>query len=487
MRSFRKIILTLGILAIVIGGIWIWISRGNPSKLPLGATEGAQVEIRAPEEETIPTVGIATPVGWGPNEAPTAAHGLAVNRFAAGLNHPRTLLVLPNGDVLVAETDHPQVPGEGGGLFGAIQRFFWNKAGAGNPSPNRIILLRDADGDGSAEARFVLREKDLDSPSGMALVGGKLYVANHNAVLAFDFVPGATAITGNPAKVMDLPAGGNHWMRNLLASADGSKLYVAVGSASNIGENGMEAEKGRAAIFEYDIATGRKRQYGGGLRNPNGMDWSPVTGELWTVVNERDMLGPDLVPDYLTNVPVGAEYGWPWYYWKKYIDERVEEPMPEFLGEYVRKPEFAMGAHTAPLGLRFANEGNRLGSFYNSGAFIARHGSWNRKPLVGYDVVFVVFDEWGNPKSRPAPVLTGFLKEGNKARGRPVWLGFDKTGALLVTDDLGGMVWRVVSPGAAPLPKPKAVETPKMAPVRSIDSATEAQIRRQIEEALSKQ
>ncbi len=487
MKLIRKSVITLGVAAIVLGGIWVWISHGNPSKLPLGATEGTQVELRAPEAETIPSIGIAEPVGWAANEAPAPAQGLAVNRFAGGLNHPRTLLVLPNGDVLVAETDHPAMADSGGGVSGMIERFFWKQAGAGEPSPNKIILLRDADGDGVAETRSVLREKDLDSPSGMAWIDGTLYVANHNAVLAFAFTPGATTLEGAPRKLADLPAAGNHWMRNLLASPDGTKLYVAVGSSSNIGERGMDAEKGRAAIYELDVATGRMRQYGGGLRNPNGLDWSPVTGELWTVVNERDMLGPDLVPDYLTNVPVGAQYGWPWYYWKDRLDERVEHPMPEYLGEYVRKPEFALGAHTAPLGMRFVGEGARMGSFFNSGAFVARHGSWNRKPLSGYDVVFVPFDEWGNPKTKPMPVLTGFLKDGKKARGRPVWLGFDKTGALLVSDDVGGMIWRVIAPGAAPLAKPKSIESKRMPPRRAIDSATEAQIRRQIEEALSKQ
>lgn len=486
MRSFKKPLIILVVLAIVLGGFWVWFSHGNPSNLPLGATEGTQVELRAPETETIPSMGIAKPVGWAANEAPTAATGLTVNRFAAGLNHPRTMLVLPNGDVLVAETDHPATKSEGGGITGMIERYFWKKAGAGQPSPNKIVLLRDADGDGVAETRSVLREKDMDSPSGMAWIDGKLYIANHNAVLAFDFVPGATTLEGAPAKVVNLPAAGNHWMRNLLASPDGTKLYVAVGSASNIAEKGIEIENRRAAIYELDVATGRMRQYGGGLRNPNGLDWNPVTGELWTVVNERDMLGPDLVPDYMTNVPVGAQYGWPWYYWKDRLDDRVEHPMPDFLGEYVRKPEFALGAHTAPLGMRFVAEGNRLGTQFNSGAFVARHGSWNRKPLSGYDVVFVTFDEWGNPKGKPAPVLTGFLADGKKARGRPVWLGFDKTGALLVTDDVGGVVWRVIAPNAQPLAKPKMIASTRMPASRAIDSASEAQIRRQIEEALSK-
>lgn len=465
----RKLLINLGLVLIVLAALAVWILRGNPSDRPLDATTGKTPLLVEADSEMIPSVSLAKTIGWKAGEAPKAAEGLAVGRFAEGLDHPRTLLALPNGDVLVAETNSP--PRGGGGVTGFFMRLLMGRVGAGEPSPNRIVLLRDADGDGRAEQRFVLREKGLASPSGMAWGAGKLYVANHDAVLAFDFTPGATALAGEPRKLMDLPGGGNHWMRNLLLSPDGTKLYVAVGSSSNIGENGMAAEAGRAAIWEIDLPTGQRRQYAAGLRNPNGMGWNPSTGELWTVVNERDMLGPDLVPDYLTNVPVGAQYGWPWVYWKDVIDWRVKDPMPDYLTEYTRKPEYALGAHTAALGLLFSAGGNVMGDGYANGAFIARHGSWNRKPLSGYDVVFVRFDDNGNPLDKPLPVLTGFLTgEGKKTHGRPVWLAWDKAGALLVSDDTGGVIWRVMAPGAKPSVAPKPVVTAHMPPRRSIDT-----------------
>lgn len=479
MSAKRKLLLTVLVIVLAIGAFAAWVSHGNPSDRSIDATSGAEPLLTEPESEKLPSVGLATTIGWKPGEAPVAAKGLAVGRFAEGLNHPRTLLTLPNGDVLVAETNSP--PREGGGFTGFVQRILMGRVGAGDPSPNRIILLRDADGDGKAEQRFIFREKGLASPSGMAWADGKLYIANHDAVLAFDFVPGATTLTGEPRKLADLPGGGNHWMRNLLLSPDGKKLYVAVGSASNIGENGIDAETGRAAIWEVDIAKGGRRQYAAGLRNANGLAWNPSTGELWTVVNERDLLGPDLVPDYLTNVPVGAQYGWPWVYWKDVIDWRVTAPMPQFLTEYTRKPEYALGAHTAPLGLVFAGGGNLMGTPFGNGAFIARHGSWNRKPLSGYDVVFVRFDDNGNPQGLPLPVLTGFQTgKGNDVHGRPVWLAWDKAGALLASDDTGGVIWRVQAPGAAPAIGPKPVVTARMPPQRELkgdpNELTEAQL-----------
>ena len=324
------------------------------------------------------------------------------------------------------------------------------------------MLLRDANRDGKAEQRFTFRT-GLASPSGMAYGNGKLYIAQHNAVLAFDFTPGATTLTGQPRKIMDLPAAGQHWMRSLLLSPDGKKLYVGVGSATNIGDNGMDAEKGRAAIWEIDLATGKSREYAGGMRNPNGMAWDPSTGELWAVVQERDMLGSDLVPDYLTDVPIGAQYGWPWIYWKTNLDDRVGAPMPQFMMDYTRKPQYALGAHTAVLGLVFSNGGNLMGPGFENGAFVARHGSWNRKPPSGYDVVFVPFDANGNPVGMPKPVLTGFLTP-DGAHGRPVWLAWDQTGGLLVSDDTGGVIWRVVSPGARPSVAPRPVVTDHMLP-----------------------
>lgn len=475
MNSFlRKALIALGLVVLLLIGVGAWLWQGNPTDRTLAASTGKYPQLVDPEPEKFPTVGIAKPIGWQAGEAPVAANGLVVNRFAEGLDHPRTMLPLPNGDVLVAETNRPPSGGGGGGITGMVMNFLFNRAGAGVDSPNRIVLLRDADGNGTAEQRFTLRE-GLSSPSGMAWAANTLYVANHDAVLAFAFTPGATALTGAPRKIMDLAPGGNHWMRNLELSPDGKKLYVAVGSASNIGENGMKAEEGRAMIWELDLASGRQRQFAAGLRNPNGLDWNPATGELWTVVNERDQLGGDLVPDYLTNVPIGAQYGWPWVYWKDKEDDRVKAPMPEFLTEYVRKPEFALGAHVAPLGLRFATAGNRLGSMFANGAFVARHGSWNRKPAVGYDVVFVTFDANGNPRGMPVPVLSGFLTaRGDKTRGRPTWLAFDKTGGLLVSDDTAGIVWRVIAPGAAPNAGVKAVVTGHLPPQRQLNSEAEA-------------
>lgn len=472
MKPFvRKLLIIALIVVVVAGGAAFWVLRGHQAEHSIDELSGKSPVLSEPQEEWLPSIALAETIGWGPNEAPRAAAGLTVARFAEGLQHPRTMLTLPNGDVLVAETGAP--PGNRpSGITGFFMGLFMGKVGATDPSANRITLLRDADGDGKAEARFALRNADLASPSGMAWSNGKLYVANHNAVLAFDFVPGATALTGKPLKLMDLPSGGNHWMRNLELSADGKLLYVAVGSASNIGERGMEAEKGRAAIWEIDLASGRRRQFAAGMRNPNGMAWNPSSGELWAVVNERDQLGPDLVPDYLTNVPVGAQYGWPWVYWKDVIDERVETYMPEYLTEYTRKPEYALGAHTAPLGLRFASGGQRLGSNFANGAFIARHGSWNRKPLAGYDVVFVRFDANGNPQGLPVPVLTGFLTGNGDTHGRPTWLTWDKAGALLVSDDTAGIIWRVIAPGAAPSDIPKAVTTTRMPPAKNLIDPT---------------
>lgn len=468
-RFWRKLLIWLGAIVLILVLFGMWIARGNPSERPVSATTGPDPVLVEAESETFPSVSLPEPTGWGRTGAPAAAGGLTVARFAVGLNHPRTLLTLPNGDVLVALTNSPPRAGSGG-ITGVFQKLFMGRVGAAVPSANRIVLLRDADGDGRAERSFDFRRESLASPSGMAWGDGKLYVANHDAVLAFDFTPGATALSGAPRKIMDLPPAGNHWMRNLLLSEDGKKLYVAVGSASNIGERGMAAETGRAAIWELDLATNRRRQFAGGLRNPNGMAFNPSTGELWTVVNERDMLGPDLVPDYLTNVPVGAQYGWPWVYWKNVIDWRVKDPMPNYLIEYSRKPEYALGAHTAPLGLVFSSGGALMGDRFANGAFVARHGSWNRKPPAGYDVVFVPFDARGNPTGKPVPVLTGFLeKDGDGAHGRPVWLAWDKAGALLVSDDTAGVIWRVVAPGAKPSARPQPVIAKSLPPRRSLE------------------
>jgi len=470
--TLRKALIALALVLLVLFGAGAWLWHGRPTDRLVAASTGAQPQLVDPEPERFPTLGLAKAVGWNAGEAPVAAAGLAVNRFANGLNHPRTMLTLPNGDVLVAETNRP--PAQGGGLAGWVMGLLFERVGAGEPSPNRLVLLRDANADGVAEQRHVLRTAGLASPSGLAYADGKLYVANHDAVLAFDYTPGETALTGAPVRVMPLPPGGNHWMRNLQLSPDGKLLYVAIGSASNIGENGMAQEAGRAAIWEITLATGRRRPYANGLRNPNGMDWNPATDELWTVVQERDQLGGDLVPDYLTNVPIGAQYGWPWVYWKDKLDDRVEEPMPEFLTEYTRKPEYALGAHTAALGLRFAAAGNRMGPLFANGAFVARHGSWNRKPLSGYDVIFVTFDANGNPRGMPVAVLSGFLRDQRHARGRPTWLAFDRTGALLVTDDTAGIIWRVIDPKAAPAAGVKAVKVDRMPPQQELSDDPES-------------
>ena len=471
----RKLLIGLGGVTVIGGGVFAWISHGNPSDLPVSRFEGTKPKIVDPQPERFPSISLAKPIGWGDAEAPVPAQGLVVSRFAQGLNHPRTMLTLPNGDVLVAQTNAP-AGNDPGGVTGLFQRFMIRFVGAGQSSPNSIVLLRD-NGSGKAGAPIVLRREGLSSPSGMAWHDGKLYVANHDAVLAFDYPLGATSLSGNPKKIMDLPGSGNHWMRNLLLSPDAKLLYVAIGSSSNIAERGLNAEKGRAAIYEITLATGRARQYAAGLRNANGMGWNPATGELWTVVNERDMLGPDLVPDYLTNVPVGAHYGWPWVYWKNIIDERVDLPMPEYLTDYTRKPEYALGPHTAALGLTFVTGGQRMGPGFANGAFIARHGSWNRKPPSGYDVVFVGFDSHGNPQGKPVPVLSGFLDGKGNTHGRPTWLAWAKDGALLVSDDTAGIIWRVIAPGAAPAAAIKPVVASHMPPQRDLNSDPEPRFR----------
>ncbi|MFC6620533.1 PQQ-dependent sugar dehydrogenase [Novosphingobium panipatense] len=464
----KKSAIASAVVVLAAAGFVYWGLHSNTSNLPSDATAGKNPQLVEPDPQWIPSIKLAKPVGWAAGEAPKAAEGLTVSRFAEALDHPRTMLTLPNGDVLVAETNAPAA-NRPGGLTGVVMGLMFNRVGAGEPSPDRITLLRDADGDGRAEMKATLRSADMRSPSGMAYRDGKLYIANHDRVLEFAFTPGQTSLEGKPLRtMMDLPAGGNHWMRNLLLSEDGKHLYVAVGSGSNIAENGMEAETGRAMICEIDVATARRRQFAVGMRNPNGMGWNPSTGEMWAVVQERDMLGPDLVPDYLTNVPVGAQYGWPWVYWKDTFDERVEWPMQTYMIEYTRKPEYAMGAHTAVLGMTFAN-GNRMGRGYENGVFVARHGSWNRRPAVGYDVVFVPFDANGNPGDvKPQPVLTGFLRDNGEARGRPTWLAWDKAGALLVSDDTAGIIWRVIAPGAQSSAKVAPVVTEHLQPRKDI-------------------
>ena len=449
MSILKKLGIALLVILLVILVAGYFLTRGDTADIAFEETVGTDPTLDEPAEESFPTVAIAEPVGWGEGEAPTAAEGLSVNRFAEGLDHPRTLQALPNGDLLVSLTQSPKIEsGDSNWLRDLVAGFLFRKAGAGGESANQLVLLRDADGDGVAEGRFVLRD-DLDSPSGIAWGDGTLYVANHDEVLAFDYELGATRLTGEGRKIAVLAEGTGHWMRNLALHPDGDRLYAAVGSKSNIGEDGMDIEEGRALIWEIDLDTGRQRVFGAGLRNANGLDFSPWSGELWTTVNERDMLGSDLVPDYLTNVPVGVHYGWPWVYYGDNFDRRVKYPIPQFIS-YVRTPEYALGPHVAALGLVFSREGAKMGERFSSGAFIAQHGSWNRKPPSGYDVVYVAFDERGNPTGKPIPVLTGFLKDDGTTRGRPTWVEWAGDGSLLVSDDTAGIIWRVVAPGAEP-------------------------------------
>jgi glucose/arabinose dehydrogenase len=372
---------------------------------------------------------------------PTPMAGLAVTALATGLDHPRWVYVLPNGDVLVAESNAPPKPEDGQGIKGWFMKKIMGRAGAGAPTANRITLLRDTDGDGKAESRSVFLE-NLNSPFGMVLVGNDFYVANTDAVVRFPYQPGQTSITAAPTKLVDLPAGpiNHHWTKNIIANADGSKLYVTVGSNSNVGERGMEAEAGRAAIWEVDAKTGQHRVFASGLRNPNGMGWAPETGALWTVVNERDEIGSDLVPDYLTSVREGVFYGWPYSYYGSHVDDRVRPPRPDLVAKAV-SPDYALGSHVAPLGMVFS-EGKALPPALAAGVFVGEHGSWNRVPHSGYKVVFVPFQN-GLPAGLPLDVLTGFLSPEGHAYGRPVGVAMDKRGALLVADDVGNAVWRV--------------------------------------------
>ena len=414
---------------------------GDVATLPDQADTGPQPVLAQPKPSTIPTVNIAPAKGWPEGMTPVPAQGLAVVAFAKELDHPRWIYVLPNGDVLVAETNRP--PREQSGLRSWVMGKVQKRAGAATPSANRITLLRDADGDGIAEHRSVLL-RDLYSPFGMALIGEHLYVANADAVVRFAYAPGATQITTPGTKIADLPGGpiNHHWTKNILPSRDGQRLYVTVGSNSDHGEKGMENESDRAAILEIDLSSGERRLYASGLRNPNGLGWEPQSGTLWTVVNERDELGSDLVPDYLTAVRDGAFYGWPYSYYGQHVDQRVKPARPDLVAKAI-KPDYALGSHVAPLGLTFY-QGSLLPDRFSGGAFIGMHGSWNRKPLSGYKVVFVPFAE-GQPSGKLQDVLTGFVSNEGEAYGRPVGVAVDKAGALLVADDVGNVIWRVTA------------------------------------------
>lgn len=411
--------------------------------LPISAGTGPQPALPPPHQSLIPTVHIAPAIGWPAGVAPQAAPGTRVAAFASGLDHPRWLYVLPNGDVLVAETNAPPKPEDAPGLRGWLMGLVLKWAGAGVPSANRITLLRDTDGDGIADLRSVLLD-GLNSPFGMALVGKDLFIASSDAVLRFPYESGDARITAPGIKVVDLPAGriNHHWTKNLIASPDGSKLYVTVGSNSNVGERGMEVEGERAAIWEVDPRNGAHRIFASGLRNPNGLAWEPSSSSLWTVVNERDEIGSDLVPDYMTSVREGGFYGWPYSYFGQHVDERARPPQPELVARAIA-PDYALGPHTASLGLA-SSAGTTLPALFANGMFIGQHGSWNRRPHSGYKVIFVPF-EGGKPAGQPVDVLTGFLSDEGRAYGRPVGVALDKHGALLVADDVGNVVWRVTS------------------------------------------
>jgi len=414
---------------------------GETATLPVTAGMGPTPTLPEPRHTLLPTVHIAPAQGWPAGAKPTAAPGAGVAAFASGLDHPRWLYVLPNGDVLVAETNAPPKPEDGKGIRGWVMKKIMGRAGAGTPSANRITLLRDADGDGVAETRVPFIE-GLNSPFGMALVGHDFYVADTDAVLRFAYEEGATRLAGPGTSLTSLPAGpiNHHWTKNLIASRDGAKLYVTIGSNSNVGENGLEKEEGRAAIWEVDRQTGQHRIFASGLRNPNGLAWEPKGGALWTVVNERDEIGSDLVPDYMTAVADGAFYGWPYSYYGDHVDTRVK-PQDAAMVARARRPDYALGPHTASLGLAFASPAGALPPGFGEGIFVGQHGSWNRNPASGYKVIFIPF-RGGLPSGAAIDVLTGFLGAEGQAYGRPVGVALDQRGALLVADVVGNVFWR---------------------------------------------
>lgn len=416
---------------------------GQVATLPLEAGFGPQPTLPQALDSLIPTVNIAPAKGWPSGLTPVPAAGTRVSAFARDLDHPRWLYVLPNGDVLVAESNAPAKLDDSTGIKGWVMRLVMRRAGATTVSANRITLLRDTDGDGVADLRTVLIE-NLNSPFGMALIGDALFVANTDAVVRFAYKPDDTKIYGPGTTVVKLPAGtiNHHWTKNLLASVDGTKLYVTVGSNSNVAERGMPVEAERAAILEINVQSGAHRIYASGLRNPNGMAWEPVSGALWTVVNERDELGSDLVPDYLTSVKDGGFYGWPYSYFGQHVDARVKPQRPDLVAKAIA-PDYAIGAHTASLGLAYA-AGTSLPQPFSTGMFIGQHGSWNRRPHSGYKVIFVPFVD-GKPRGAPLDVLTGFLSEKGDAFGRPVGVALDHKGGVLVADDVGNVIWRITS------------------------------------------
>ncbi|MBC7698451.1 MAG: sorbosone dehydrogenase family protein [Bacteroidia bacterium] len=434
-KRFSAVSITLALLS--------FSACSQEAKLPISAGMGPNPTLPPPHQSIFPTLNIAPAIGWPVDGKPEAATGTTVAAFMRNLDHPRWLYVLPNGDVLVAETNAPPKPDDGNGIKGWVMGLVMKKAGAGVPSANRITLLRDTNGDGVADVQSVLLD-GLNSPFGMALVGNNLYVANADAVIKFPYNNGDLHILAPATKVVDLPGGpiNHHWTKNLIPSADGTKLYVTVGSNSNVAERGMAAEAERAAIWEVDINNGAHRIFASGLRNPNGLAWEPSNGALWTVVNERDEIGGDLVPDYLTSVQDGGFYGWPYSYYGQHVDERAQLPQSAMVNKAII-PDYALGSHTASLGLA-SSFGTSLPAPFTNGMFIGQHGSWNRKPHSGYKVIFVPFES-GKPAGQAIDVLTGFLSKKDEAYGRPVGVAIDKQGALLVADDVGNVVWRLTA------------------------------------------
>jgi glucose/arabinose dehydrogenase len=437
-----KRLLQVTIVLTLAGAGLALVSCGDSATLPLSAGIGPHPQLPPPNVTMFPTVSVAKAIGWHANERPTPAPGLTVDAFATGLDHPRNVYVLPNGDVLVAETNAPPKPDDSPGLRGFITRRIMARAGAGVSSANRLILLRDTRGEGVADTRTVFLE-GLNSPYGIALVGDQLFVADTDAIRKYPYQVGQTRISDPGAVVTELPAGriNHHWTKNLVAGPDGRFLYVSIGSNSNVGENGLAAEADRAQIWQVDARTGDHRSYATGLRNPNGLSFAPgPTPVLWTAVNERDALGSDLVPDYMTSVRDGSFYGWPFSYYGQHVDDRVTPQRPDLVAR-ATAPDYALGAHTASLGLAITAHSG-LPAPFTAGAFVGQHGSWNRRPPSGYRVIFVPFVN-GNPDGEPVDVLTGFLNADGEARGRPVGVALDNRGGLLVADDVGNTIWRV--------------------------------------------
>lgn len=433
MRFVQYVIFSLGIMTLM--------SCSDKAKLSIADGSGPNPVLPKPSKSLITTVHVASAIGWQDDAKPTPAIGLAVQAFAKGLNHPRWIYELPNGDILVAETNSPPKPDDGGGIRGWLMGLVMKNVGASTPTANQITLLRDTNKDGIADVRTVFLQ-GLNSPFGMALIGNDFYVANTDNVMRYPYSLDQTELKEAGNKVMDLPAGriNHHWTKNIIANKDGSKLYVTVGSNSNVAERGMENEQNRAAILELDLQSGQSRVFASGLRNPNGMAWEPTSNTLWVVVNERDEIGSDLVPDYISAVKDGGFYGWPYSYYGQHIDDRVQPNNPALVASAI-VPDFALGPHTASLGLA-ASANNSLGASFKTGMFIGQHGSWNRRPLSGYKVIFVPFAV-GKPSAPTLDILTGFINSKGEAQGRPVGVLVNQDGQLLVADDVGNTIWRV--------------------------------------------